>query len=234
MFADSSAIFSFMNEINSLLSNIYAEVQQRFAGFDDPAHGWEHVSRVYTLALHIAGQEGADRFIVGMAALMHDLGRTAQHGDNTKQPKQHHADLSVTLAAELLNAYQVPPDTQQAILHAIIAHSYSKGIEPRTLEARVVRDADGLDSLGAIGILRWAITGTIRRTPQTSTYHPDDPFAEQHVPDERSYMLDHFYSKLLKLADTMATETGHAMAQRRTAFMRDYLDEFRKELNFTL
>jgi len=45
MFADSSAIFSFMNEINSLLSNIYAEVQQRFAGFDDPAHGWEHVSR---------------------------------------------------------------------------------------------------------------------------------------------------------------------------------------------
>ncbi len=209
---------------SQVLSDVYAEVQQRFEGFDDPAHGWEHIRRVYTLALHIARQENADLFIVSMAALMHDLGRLSD--DKTK----HHADLSVLSAIEMLSAYHVTPDTQEAILHAIAAHSFSLGIEPRTLEAKVLRDADRLDSLGAIGILRWAITGAIQRTSQTQSYHPDDPFAAWHTPDDRRYMLDHFFTKLLKLSNSMSTQTGRALAQQRTAFMHSYLDEFRREL----
>ena len=209
---------------SQLLSDVYAEVQQRFEGFDDPAHNWQHVQRVYKLALHIAQQENADLFIVGMAALMHDLGRLSD--DKTK----HHADLSVLSALEILSAYHLTPDTQEAILHAIAAHSFSLGVEPRTLEAKVLRDADRLDSLGAIGILRWAITGTIQRTPQTQSYHPDDPLAEWHTPDDRRYMLDHFFTKLLKLNNTMSTQTGRALAQQRTAFMHTYLNEFRREL----
>ncbi len=212
---------------SQILQDTYVEVQQRFAQFDDPAHGWEHVERVYKLALHIAEREGADCFIVGMAALMHDLGRASEGASTT-----HHADLSVIAATEILAAAQVSHEKQEAILHAIYAHSFSRGrdIEPRTLEARVVRDADRLDGLGAIGILRWAITGTIRRTPQTRTYHPDDPFAEWHMPDDQCYMLDHFYLKLLKLSDTMTTQTGRKMAKRRADFMRTYLDELRWEL----
>ncbi len=205
-------------------ADIYKRVQRRFAEFDDPAHGWEHIKRVYQLALHIAEQEDADRFIAGTAALLHDIGRL------THDTKQHHAEISESLASELLSAYPITPEQKEAILHAIIAHSYSRGVEPGTPEARVVRDADRLDGLGAIGILRWAITGTIRRTPQTRSYHPDDPFAEQRQPDDRLFMLDHFFTKLLKLADSMSTETGRKMAQQRTAFMHAYLEEFRREL----
>ncbi len=208
-----------------VISRVYEEVQQRFTGIDDLAHGWEHVSRVYTLALHIAEQERADRFIVGMAALLHDLGRTALHNET-----EHHADLSVALATTLMQSYGVPDKQQQAILHAIIAHSFSRGVKPLTLEAQSVRDADRLDGIGAIGILRWAVTGAVQRTRETRSYHPVDPFAQQHTPDDQHYMLDHFYSKLLKLGDTMTTETGRRLAQRRTAFMRSYLDEFRCEL----
>lgn len=206
-------------------SDIYAQVQHRFADFDDPAHGWEHIHRVYRLALHIARLENADSFIAGTAALLHDIGRLSH------ESRQHHAELSETLASELLSVYPITSEQKDAILHAILAHSYSRGIEPHTLEARVVRDADRLDGLGAIGILRWAITGTMRRTPQTRSYHPDDPFAEQHHPDDRLFLLDHFFTKLLKLADTMSTETGRKMAQQRTAFMRAYLEEFRRELD---
>jgi uncharacterized protein len=209
-----------------ILARTYEEVERRFSGIDDLAHGWEHVDRVYKLALHIAEKEDADRFIVGMAALLHDLGRTAQHST-----AEHHADLSSQLAGELLTAYRVPADKQQAILHAILAHSFSKGIEPRTPEARVVRDADRLDGLGAIGIMRWAVTGAVRHTPETRSYHPTDPFATAHQPDDARYMLDHFFKKLLRLEDTMMTETGRALAQRRTAFMRAYLDEFKQELS---
>ena len=210
----------------SVLANIYAEVERRFTAIDDLAHGWEHVKRVYRLALRIAEQEGANQFVVALAALMHDLGRTVPR-DNTT----HHVEISIALASELLQTYQVPPDMQEAILHAIDAHSFSRNIEPLTLEARVVRDADRLDSLGAMGIIRWAITGTLRRNDQTSTYHPTDPFAEQHTPDDHAYMLDHFYSKLLKLSNTMDTKTGYLLSQRRTAFMHAFLHELRDELD---
>ena len=207
-----------------ILAQVYEEVRQRFGAIHDSAHGWEHVDRVYQLAQSIAEREGADRFIVGMAALLHDLGRIAEHHTNG-----HHADISVELATTLLQAYQVAANRQQAILHAILAHSFSRKVEPETLEACVVRDADRLDGLGAIGILRWAITGAVRQTPQS--YDPDDPFAEQHTPDDQRYFLDHFYTKLLKLNATMMTETGRTLAQQRTAFMHTYLAEFRRELS---
>lgn len=212
-----------------ILLQVHDEVRQRFMQVNDLAHGWEHVSRVYTLAQYIAEREGANRFITSMAALMHDLGRAARQ-DGTGH-SDHHADLSVTLATEILNRYQVAPNLQKHILHAIIAHSFSRGVEPETLEAGVVRDADRLDGLGAIGIMRWAVTGTMLRAPETLPYHPEDPFAEAHTPDDTLYMLDHFYTKLLKLGETMTTETGRILAQRRIAFMQTYLYEFARELN---
>ena len=140
----------------TIQANVFAEVKRQFATIDDLAHGWEHVQRVYKLALFLAEREEADSFIVGVAALMHDLGRTV------KDPTRHHAEISVILAREILQVQSVSPDIQQAILHAIEAHSFSRNVEPRTLEARVVRDADRLDGLGAIGIIRWAVTGTLR------------------------------------------------------------------------
>lgn len=208
-----------------MLAEIYQEVQQRFSTFDDPAHGWEHVRRVYHLALRIADEEGADSLIVGSAALLHDVGRLV-HRKGTP-----HALLSVEESREILKEYPLETEQVEAILHAIIAHSFSQGIEPRTLEARVVRDADRLDGLGAIGILRWAISGTIKRKPQTRSYHPEDPFGEQHELNDRLYMLDHFYTKLLKLEEGMYTTTGRVLAQQRTAYMRAYLEELRTELS---
>ncbi|HXR65092.1 MAG TPA: HD domain-containing protein [Ktedonobacteraceae bacterium] len=207
-----------------ILADIYQEVQQRFVEFDDPAHGWEHVRRVYDLALRIADEEGADRLITGSAALLHDIGRLI-HRKGTP-----HALLSVEESREILKRYPVEPEQVENILHAIEAHSFSQGIEPRTLEARVVRDADRLDGLGALGILRWAISGTIKRKAQTKSYHPEDPFGEHHELNDRLYMLDHFFTKLLKLEDGMYTTTGRALAQQRTAYMRGYLQELRAEL----
>ncbi len=61
---------------SQVLSAISAEVQARFASFEDLAHGWEHVQRVYYLSAYIAEQEHADLFVVTLAALLHDLGRT--------------------------------------------------------------------------------------------------------------------------------------------------------------
>ncbi|HEU5380607.1 MAG TPA: HD domain-containing protein [Ktedonobacteraceae bacterium] len=207
-----------------VMAELYDEMQRRFASFNDPAHGWEHVRRVYNLALRIAGEEGADILITGGAALLHDVGRLF------RKKGVHHAVLSVEKSRKILAHYPLVPEQVEAMLHAIAAHSFSQGIEPRTLEARVLRDADRLDGLGAIGILRWAISGTIKRKPETRSYHPEDPFAEHHQLDDRLYMLDHFYTKLLKLEEGMYTATGRILAQQRTAYMRGYLQELKLEL----
>ena len=79
-----------------MLAEVFTKVQARFVDFTDLAHGWEHVYRVYHLSLRIAEQENADSFIVGMAALLHDVGRT------TQEPKKPHAERSAILATELL------------------------------------------------------------------------------------------------------------------------------------
>lgn len=207
------------------LAHVQTEVQSRFEHGDDLAHGWDHVSRVYKLARYIAEHESADRFIVALAALMHDLGHTVKHTHN-----EHHAEVSAHLASDIMQKHHIPQDLQTAVEHAILTHSFSLGVEPETKEARVVHDADKLDALGAIGIMRWAITGTLHGAPQT--YDFDDPFAEQHPLDDRHYMLDHFSKKLFKLANMMCTPTGRALAKQRTVFMRTYLYEFRREIEF--
>src|SRR5258707_10710789 len=166
---------------SQMLAAIWTEVESRFAGYDDLAHGWEHTQRVYHLALRLAEQEHANRFIVGMAALLHDLGRS------TKDPTRSHAERSAILATTLLAPYNLPLDTQYAITHAILAHSYSRGIAPATLEARVLYDADRLDSLGASGVLRWALASTHRRWPETKTYQTEDPFAIQRLATDKHY-----------------------------------------------
>jgi uncharacterized protein len=207
-----------------LLAKVAAEVQACFTDFSDLAHGFEHVQRVYHLSLRLAEQEHADGFIVGMAALLHDLGRT------TRGPARSHAKRSALLAKKLLASYDLSHDIQHEILQAILTHSYRHGSDPMTLEARVLYDADRLDSLGASGVMRWAMTTKRVRWPATSTYHPDDPFALWRVPDEQRYLLDRFFTKLLKLQDAMLTAAGRAMAERRTAFMRLFLQEIQQEL----
>ncbi len=213
---------------STVLVQIQEKVQQRFVHCHDLAHSWDHVNRVYRLAEYIAKHEEADWFIVGMAVLMHDLGHTVECKGN-----EHHVDLSAKLASELMLAYQIPTKLQNAITHAILAHSFSRGLEPCTLEAGVVRDADRLDALGAVGIMRWGIVGGQRAKTGRKAYQLDDPFAERHSLDDNLYMLDHFYTKLLKLEESMMTETGLRLARRRTSFMRQYLDEFKHELSLS-
>jgi uncharacterized protein len=113
------------------------------------------------------------------------------------------------------------------IAHAIEAHSFSAGIPPRTVEAKVVQDADRLDALGAIGTARAIAVGAALGRP---LYQPEDPFCERRAPDDGGASVDHFYTKLLKLADTMQTAAGRREAARRTEFMQSFLGQLRREI----
>ena len=121
------------------------------AGFA-PSHDFSHAERVYRLAERIADAEGADLFIVRMAALLHDIGRAEESKNNNAE--DIHEELSVRMTGPILDGLGVSSDKKDAILHAIATHRHRRGGEPRTLEAKCLFDADKLDSLGAVGIAR--------------------------------------------------------------------------------
>jgi uncharacterized protein len=119
-----------------LVAEVARSVEDCYHYFTDLALGFEHVQRVSHLALSLSEQEQADGVIVGMAALLHDLGRT------TPGPTRSHAVRSVKRAKQFLASYDLSRKRQQAILHAILAHGYRHGTRTATLEARVLYDAD--------------------------------------------------------------------------------------------
>lgn len=189
----------------------------------DPAHDLEHVRRVVREAGKLAALERADLAVVLPAAWLHDLVNVPK-----SDPRRVRASrLSAEAAAAWLREAGYPADRLDRIAHAIEAHSFSAGVEPRTPEAMVVQDADRLDALGAIGIARcFATGGTMRRR----FYDPADPFAGNRPPDDATFTVDHFYAKLFRVAETLRTEAGRAEGRRRAAFMRTYLEQLDREI----
>lgn len=182
----------------------------------DPAHELAHVKRVVAAARRLAESEGADLEVVVPAAWLHDC--------VTVPKDSRHRSVASTEAAALAGNFLHDVGYPRALIpqvrHAIEAHSFSAGIAPETLEARVVQDADRLDALGAIGIARCFMVGG---SLKLATYDPAEPFPERREPDDSRFIVDHFYVKLLKLPDTMQTAAGRAEARRRADYMEDFL-----------
>jgi uncharacterized protein len=126
-----------------------------------------------------------------------------------------------------LAGWNCPAEWRPEIVHAIEAHSFSAGIAPRTLEAKVVQDADRLEALGAVGLARCLMLGGALGRP---LYAAEDPFCAQRPPDDRAATVDHFFAKLLRLEATMQTESGRREARRRTEYLREFLAQLRREI----
>ncbi|MGD0301469.1 MAG: HD domain-containing protein [Bryobacteraceae bacterium] len=189
----------------------------------DPAHDFLHIRRVATTALELARQERADVMVVLPAAYFHDFVIIPKNDPRRSQA----AALSGDAAAEYLSGVGYPDRYLGAIRHAIRAHSFSAGIACETIEAKVVQDADRLDSLGAIGIARCFTTTALMGRPY---YHEHDLLAENRPLDDKNYAVDHFFVKLFKLTATLQTESARAEGARRVEFMQDYLMQLRSEI----
>lgn len=188
----------------------------------DTAHDTAHVERVVanTRALATAGHARLE--VVLPAAWLHDCVTVPKDSPQRAQASR----LAAAQAVEWLREWDYPAEFLFGIAHAIEAHSFTAGIPPRTIEAKVVQDADRLDALGAVGLARCLMLGGALGRP---LYAADDPWCEERPADDRAACVDHFYTKLLKLEDTMQTAAGRAEARRRTAFLRRFLAELQRE-----
>jgi len=189
----------------------------------DPAHDMAHIHRVVANVRQLARSEGADPAVALPAAWLHDCVVVPKDSPERAQASR----LATAAAGTFLRKAGYPLRLIPAIEHAIAAHSFSAGIPPETLEAKVVQDADRLDALGAIGIARTLLLGGTMGLP---LYDPAEPLPRSRIPDDRAYVIDHFYTKLLKLAAMMHTAAGRREGERRTRLMRTYLEELAREL----
>ena len=175
-------------------------------------HDWYHTYRVAGMSRQIGEMEDCNMDIVLAAAYLHDV---ADHKFGyTKESRGE-------LLRQLMTEAEFPEDLQEDVLEVVESISFSEGVPCRERlrkESDVVKDADRLDALGAIGIARtFAYGGKVGRP----IYDPMD----------RANSLQHFDDKLLLLKDGMRTETGKRLAQTRHAFLVQFKEEFLREWN---
>ena len=189
----------------------------------DAAHDLEHIHRVVTNAQRISLTEGADWLVVMPAAWLHDCVVISK----TSPDRKRASVLAAQQAIAWLVKYDWPHGKLDEISHAIEAHSFTAGIPARTLEARVLQDADRLDALGAVGLSRTLMLGG---ELQRVLYDPTDPFCQTRKPNDSVFTLDHLYCKLLTLEATMQTLTGKREAHQRTKFLQQFLRQLQDEI----
>lgn len=190
----------------------------------DSAHDFDHVLRVTHLAVHIAQAEGADETVTRLAALLHDV-PTANGG------RQAHHVAAAAFAAELLHQRQLAPDRIANVVHSIQAHRFrDRSVQPATLEARCLYDADKLDSMGAIGLARvFAYAGAHGTRLWTEPWPSAPPFDARPTGAEYTPVHEYVY-KLQRLLDTLFTPTARRLGAARHAFMAAYFDQLDAEM----
>jgi uncharacterized protein len=192
----------------------------------DPIHDFSHVLRVLTLAERLAQEEGADLGIVRTATLLHDITRAVDTGFALEADhSQDHAILAAREARRILA--DQPHEFVEAVAHAIEAHRFRNTIEPQTIEAKVLFDADKLDSIGAIGIARAFSYGGHLGQPLWG----DVPSDYEPGLNESQHTAHHeFHVKLKHVKERLYTASGRRIAEDRHRFMVEFFERLAAEV----
>lgn len=196
--------------VNHFLKTLRKKIQPFFD--KGGSHGFDHTERVFRLATIIAEKEGADLEIVQTAALLHDIARKKEAGGEV----ECHAAQGAKDAEKILQETGFDKSKIPLVVDCIAVHRFRKGIVPKTIEGKVLQDADRLDVLGAIGVARVFSFGGERHRPLNSPVNFGLPSS-----------ISHFSEKILKIKPKeFNTKTAQKMAGRRYKFTKNFVKEF--------
>jgi uncharacterized protein len=216
-------------KINKVITKqVELEAKKYFVGASG-CHDWSHVERVYNLAMNIGKQEKADLSALALAVFLHDIGRKAEM---ESMGKFCHAEKGAELAEKILLKYKIEQNAIDNILHCIISHRYRNNHVPTTIEAKVLFDADKLDSIGAVGVGRdFLFAGYLKHALYTGNEKKllRDKADYSYTKDDTAVMEYEF--KLKKIKDKMLTRAGKKIALGRHNFMSLYFKKFWLEVN---
>jgi uncharacterized protein len=189
---------------------------------DDGSHDIAHILRVFKNAMRIQAEEGGDGRVLAASVMLHDCVAVEKNSPLQSQASSLAADKASGILLDL--GWEASDIADVA--HAITSHSFSANITPETLEAKILQDADRLDAIGMVGAARcFYIAGRLG----SGLYDPFDPLAVNRSLDDKRFAIDHFETKLFKLADGFRTVAGRAIAserhQRLASFLAMFIDE---------
>jgi uncharacterized protein len=174
----------------------------------DGAHDNAHLERVWHNTRQIQAEEGGDLELLVAAVLLHDCVHVSKNSPDRSRASRLAAEKG-RLILQSLNWTRVRIET---VAGAIESHSYSAGIEPTSLEGRILQDADRLDAIGFTGIARCFYTAG---RMGSQLYEPLDPRGTNRELNDALFALDHFPKKLLRLAENFKTRAGQRLAKQR-------------------
>ena len=210
-----------------LVPRIEAEARSFFRGARG-SHDWDHTERVLLLALRIGKREKADLKVLRLAALLHDIGRAEEDRTNGRVC---HSRRGADLAREILMRHGVDRRTVARVVHCIRAHRFRRQAAPRTLEAKVLYDADKLDSIGAVGIGRaFLFAGEVGASLHNKG--ADISKTKPYTRDDTAFR--EFVVKLSRIKDRLHTAEGRRIAAERHRFMVAFFDRLHKETDGVL
>ncbi|MFJ7286405.1 HD domain-containing protein [Pseudomonas sp. NPDC099000] len=190
---------------------------------EDGAHDLSHLQRVWHNVRTLHADEGGELEVLMAAVLLHDCVAVEKNSPLRSQASR----LAAEKASAVLANMDWPSTRISAVAHAIEAHSFSANITPTSLEAKIMQDADRLDSLGMLGVAR---TFYIAGRMGSALYDPQDPEAKARDYDDKRFCLDHFQTKLLHLADGFQTISGQRLARIRHERLKGFMELFKEEI----
>jgi uncharacterized protein len=200
------------------------EAREYYRGAES-GHDFDHVLRVLALAERLARAEGADVDVVRAAALLHDIARADEDATNSGD----HAQMAAERARTLLLARGVAPARADAVAHAIAAHRFRGTTAPQTLEAKILFDADKLDSIGAIGVARaYAISGVLNQRLWNEISPDAVATRDQHNSNHTA--VAEFVVKLSKVRERVHTAAARQIANERHAYMAEFFERLGREV----
>jgi len=208
----------------SPFQQLFQQLSRGLDASNDGSHDMSHLNRVWRTARLIAAEEGGDLRLLAAAVLLHDCVTVEKDSPLREQASR----LSAEKAEQMLEKLQWGSLVIEAVSDAIRTHSYSAGLVPKSLEGRILQDADRLDAIGAVGIARCFYTAG---RMGSKLYDALDPQGKERDLDDRRYALDHFPMKLLRLATGFQTRAGNRMARERHSRLQAFYDAFMGELD---
>lgn len=230
------SIVAIRKEVNMMIDKKHEKIKEIVEKeLSCSAHNLDHVMRVYNLCLLLAEhEENVDLHVLIPAALLHDIARVKESNDNTG--KTDHAILGSEIAGRILRDLEYGEDKIEEIKHCIASHRFRSGNEPRTIEAKILFDADKLDSLGAIGIARtFMISGQFEQKLST------DLFSKKYMVEnttENGRLKDvskhspfiEYEVKLKKIPEKLYTKKAKEIGIDRLNFMNEFFNRLSMEI----
>ncbi|SFR96706.1 uncharacterized protein SAMN05216559_1689 [Halomicrobium zhouii] len=209
-------------DADCLVQAIRPVARSYFPPETSPAHDWFHVQRVETNAERLLAElPDADTECVQLAVLLHDIGRAKEDAGEIED----HAAWGADESERILREHGAAEGATETVSHCVRAHRYSNDVEPATIEAKIVSDADNLDAMGAVGVARcFAYGGELGSPIHDPSLPPeDDPTSAGKT------QCNHLHAKILDLPNRMYTDAGRDLADGRTGFVREFLAQFERE-----